>query len=579
MYDEVASALKAGDLPPWLSKVEDDPTYGWAVRAWRRATEYPDAWFDARKTDIIVAAWPRIFRLTNDRFAGKPFQLLAWQEIIVRLLVGWKRPAEVIDPETHHPSTVHVRLFRRLDLWIPRKNGKSEFLAALGILFWAMENLAGAEGYVFARNEEQGAIAFSKMRAMLEAAPALTQFPDGTQRITWSKRNIYVRSNKSLLTLLTGRPDGKHGRSPQMILGDEIHEWTTREVADTLRQGTGARLQPMELYASTAGQKSGLVGYEWFEESDAIAKGQKDDPTTLAAVFAIGEDDDWTDEKIWRRANPSLGLTPTWDFIRAEFTRARGRPVDEARFKAYHLNQWVDSVSGWIPRARWRACTVDATVWPKAYDRNRGRRCFAAIDVSATRDLTALVLMFPPDDNESRWAIVPLFWIPEATLEERAADDRRVDWRRWVKTGALRTTPGDVVDQSFVEQAVLDAGRDFDLAELGYDPWNATKLMTDLQADGMEAERQILMRQGTPTLGEPTKHFELKVFAGEIEHYGHPVLAWMVGHAQVRFDKNLNYTPSKGDSRDKIDGVVAAVMALALAERSEEDSDPMLIIG
>lgn len=559
------------DLPPWIASVAADPVYAWAVGAWRRAAAYPGAWFDAAKADRIVTAWPQIFRLTDDRFFGLPFRLLPWQEIIVRLLVGWKRPSEQIDPLTHRLMVVQVRLFRRLDLWISRKNGKSEFLAALGVLFFALERVQKGQGYVFAKNEDQGRIPFGKMQTIIEQAPNLEKAADGTRRIDMMKRGIHVRETGSLCELLTGKPGGKHGKSPTMILGDEIHEWTTRELADTLRQGTGSRLQPIELYASTAGIKTALVGWKWYEESVGIARGEIDDPTTLAVVFSLDEDDDWTDERNWARANPSIGLTPTWDFLRGEYRQAKGRPAQEARFRAYHLGQWVDSVSSWIPRAKWKANTTADGSWRDLAAAQRGRRCFGALDVSAKRDITALVWLFPPDEVCDRWVIVPRFWIPEARLEERAQEDRRFDWRRMVAIGAMETTPGDVVDQAFVQAAIGDGLSTYAVEAVGYDPWNAIKLMTDLQADGMAAELQVEIRQGHRSLAGPTASFEEKVFKAEFEHGGHPVLAWMAGNAVVRFDANLNYVPSKIDSRDKIDGIAATVMALTLAERVDEN--------
>lgn len=565
-------------LPEWLARHADDPVYRWAVSAWRRASVIDGAWFDEAKATSVVAAWPTIFRLTDDRFAGLPFILLPWQEITVRLLVGWKKPIEIIDPLTHRETVTHARVFRRLDLWIPRKNGKSEFLAALGVLFFVLEKLAGAQGFVFGRNEDQGRVPFAKMQQIIALANGLQRGRDGTERITMSKRGIYIRETRSLCQLLTGKPDGKHGRSPTLILGDEIHEWPTRELADNLRQGTGARLQPIELYASTAGRKTSRVGFEWFEESRAILDGDIDDDRTLVVLFAVEDDDDWTDEAVWRKANPSLGLTPTLEFLRGEYKLAKGRPAQEARFQAYHLNRWVDSISAWIPKDKWSACGKTAAGWKDAWKRHAGRRAFGACDVSATRDITALVWLLPPDDDHPEWVVIPLFWVPEETLDTRAKEDRRVDWARWVSTGALETTPGDVVDQTFVQHAILEGLGHFAVESVGFDPWNASKLMTDLQHDGMDAERQVEIRQGHRTLGEPTKSFEVKVFKGELEHGGHPVLSWMVGHCAVEFDRNLNYVPSKKASRDKIDGVVATVMALALAELGEEEMETTISV-
>ncbi|MGG7518831.1 terminase large subunit [Allorhizobium undicola] len=562
----------AQPLPDWLADVADDPAYDWAISGWSRASAVPGAWFDHGKADKIVERWPKIFRLTNDRFKGKPFRLVRWQEITVRLLVGWKKPIEVVDPETHRQAVEHVRIFRRLDLWIPRKNGKSEFLAALGVLFFVLEKLPGAEGYVFARNEDQGRVPFEKMKEIIREADGLLEDRFGNARIALFDKSIYVTETNSSCQLLTGSPDGKHGRSATVTVGDEIHEWKTRELADTLRQSSGARLQPIELFASTAGRKQDLTGYEWYEESVAIMRGDMDDPTTLVVHFALEEEDDWTNEAVWRKANPSLGLTPTLDFLRTEFKKAKGRPAQEARFRCYHLNQWVDQIAGWLPRSKWQACTRDAKSWPRLWEIHKGRKAYLACDVSSTRDLTALVVVLPPDEEHDRWVLIPLFWVPEATLDERAEGDRRIRWHDLVKSGALRTTPGDSVDQNFVAAAIKQACNHFDVQAFGFDPWNARKLAGDLQTDGMDADLQIEMRQGHQTLGPPTKELERLVFAEKIEHGGHPILAWMAGHCCIRFDVNLNYVPDKRHSNDKIDGIVAAVMGVGLAMSAEDTS-------
>lgn len=576
---------RAVPYPDWLADIVEDPQYSWAISAWDRAAAVDGAWFDHAKADTVADRWPKIFRLTNDRFKGVPFKLVKWQEITVRLLVGWKKPIEVIDPHTHKQSIEHIRAFRRLDLWIPRKNGKSEFLAALAVMFFVLEKVQGAEAYVFARNEDQGRVPFAKMRSIIEEANGLTEDAHGNVRITFTDKGIFLRETQSLCQLLTGAPDGKHGRSPTVIAGDEIHEWKTRELADTLRQGTGARLQPIELYASTAGRKQNRVGFEWFEESLSIMRGEQDDPTTLVVYFGVDEEDDWTDEANWRKANPSLGLTPTLDYLRTEFRKAKGRPAQEAVFQCYHLNRWVDQLSGWIPRSKWAACTQDPLSWPKLRETHKGRKAYLACDVSSTRDLTALVAVLPPDDDCDKWVLIPDFWVPEATLDERAEQDKRVDWKKWVRDGALRTTPGDSVDQSFVQKAIEQSCAHFDVQAFGFDPWNARKLAGDLQLEGMDAELQIEMRQGHQTLSPPTKELERLIFALKIEHGGHPVLAWMFGHSTLRFDANLNYVPDKKNSLDKIDGVVATAMGIGLAMVVEDQAqsspwdDPNFSLG
>lgn len=550
--------------PEWVRKAADEHGYAWARSAWQRAARVSGSWFDAAKADAVVALWPKYFKLTDDRFAGKPFRLILWQETIVRLLVGWKTPFEVLDPDTGRATTIHARLFRQLRLWIPRKNGKSEFLAALSLLFWVLGGVPRGQGFCFAADEQQGRVVFDKMSDMVFYAPENLR-----SDVRVFGKHLWLQKRKAAFRLLSGKPGGKHGRGPVVITGDEMHEWKSRELMNTLRQGTGTRLEPIELYASTAGPKSALVGYGLYDESVKIADGTIDDPTTLVVIFAADEDDDWRDEKVWSKANPSLGLSPTVAFLRREAAVAKESPRAEAEFRCFHLNQWVDSMVRWLPKAKWTACSSDPTAWKRFPAELVGRRCYMAIDASATQDITALIKLFPPIAEGEPLKLMCRFWVPEARIAERKRE--RVDYDKWHAAGALEATPGDAVDQDYVRKAVHeDLGR-YQVLKIGRDPWNTIKLVTDLQKDGVDPDLFVDMRQGHATLGEPTKEFERLVFAGGIDHGGNPVLAWMAGHCQVRFDENLNFVPAKKRSGDKIDGIVGGVMTVGLWMGSGEE--------
>jgi phage terminase large subunit-like protein len=551
-------------LPPWLADVVTDPAYDWAIKGWNKAAAQPGAWFDQAKADRVVELWPTWFHLTDDRFAGKPFRLNRWQQITVRLLVGWKVPVEVTDPDSGAPTTAWVRLFRCLRLWIPRKNGKSEFLAALGLLFWALDGVVGGQGYIFARDELQAHIAFDKMKAMIGYNVELAR------DLVPHKRSIYSKEQAAAFMLLTGAEEGKHGKGPVCIIGDEMHEWRSRKVENDLRQGTGTRLEPFEGYASTAGLKTNHTGVELWDESLAILDGRTVDPTTLIVLFAAAEDDDWEDEAVWAKANPSLGLSPTLPFLRREASIAKGNPRKTATFKCYHLNQWVESITRWLPIKKWDACAPDKAAWKTRAEQLRGRRCYGSCDVSATQDFTALVWVFPPEQAGERWQLVCRFWVPEDRLAERKKENARLSFDDWIASGALEVTPGDFVDQGFVEKAILEGFDHFDVQAFAFDPWNARKLMGDLQKGGVDADLMLEVRQGIYSMGEPSARFETLVFAGQLDHGGHPVLRWMAGNVAIRFDENLNFMPSKKRSAEKIDGIVATVMGIGAAIGDEE---------
>lgn len=559
------AALEDAPLPPWLAAVEHDPDYGWAIVAWRRAAKQPEAWFDHAKADGVVALWPGVFKLTVDRFAGIPFRLNVWQDIIVRLLVGWKVPVEVTDPLTGQDTRVWVRLFRCLRLWVPRKNGKSEFLAALALLFWAIEEVHGNEGYVFGRDEKQGRIILNKMKAMIAYCPQLAV---DTQ--SYSK-SIYLKPCAARFELLSGAEEGKHGKNPNVIAGDEMHEWRSREIENTLRQGTGGRLQPIELYASTAGLKTNLTGTSLWDESRSILEGTIDDPTTLVVIFAADAEADWADEAVWRRANPSLGLSPTLQFLRREAAIAKDNPRAEAHFRCYHLNQWIDSAVRWLNMKHWDKGAVSD--WRTIAADCIGRRAIATFDLSSTKDVTAKLLLFEPEGDDPRWKLACRFWVPEETLAERIKNDR-VPYDKFVAAGAMETTPGNAVDQGYVQAALLEDSELYDLAMIGFDPWNARKLTIDLQKAGVDPELLVEVRQGIMSLGNASKEFERLVMAGLIDHGGHPVLRWMAANTVVRFDENLNFMPAKKRSAEKIDGIVAAVMGVACVLGMDVEDGP-----
>lgn len=577
-----ARALKAGapdvfdDRPGWLKKVDGDPAYDWARVAWANAAAQPGAWFDAQLADHVIEDWPKWATLTLDRFAGVKFRLSTWQEIVVRLLVGWMIPVEILDPETHQAATIHIRLFRKLMLWIPRKNGKSEFLAALALLFFVLDGVPQGEGYVFARKESQARIVFSRMAAMVANNHELKN------EVVAYSRSLYVKAQAAKFAILSGSEEGLHGMSPTVIVGDEMHEWKSLVIADTLRQGTGGRLQPIELYASTAGRKTsgGTVGEQLYEESKAIVEGRRIEPTTLVVIFAANDNDDPADPATWARANPSLGLSPTKHFLQGELAKALGNPRAMAHFKCYHLGIWAEETVRWIPLPKWDACAEDRKAWRDYPERFRGRRCFLAFDISATTDITAMVLIFPPTDDDPRWRLVARFWIPAAKAEERIAETAA--FAKFLDEEAIETTPGDYVDQNVVGAAVVEAVGAYDVERIGYDNWNAAKLYTDLceggivAADAPPLDPQLfkVMRQGIQTLGEPSKHFERLVYAGQLDHGGNPVLRWMAGNVVVHLDRNLNFMPDKLRSGEKIDGIMATVMGVGLACANDDEAAP-----
>lgn len=560
--------------PEWIRRAADELGYAWARIAWQRAAAVPGAWFDERKADAVVARWPTWFKLTVGRFAGLPFRLSFWQELIVRLLVGWKAPIEIIDPETMQPTIVYVRLFRELRLWVPRKNGKSEFLAALALLFWAIEGQRRGAGFCFAHDENQAREVFDKMVDMIAYAPNVFRSRETGEPIKAFAKQLWNAELRSAFRLMPGKAKGKHGRAPFVTVGDEMHEWPSTELADTLRQGEGASLQPIRLYASTAGLKSQRTGIAMWQESEKILDGRIDDPTTLVVMFAADQEADWKDESAWRAANPSLGLSPTMAFLRGEIAKAV-TPAAEAAFRRYHLNQWVEDLSRWISVRKWDAAAPDLQAWRRFPDELKGRECHLTFDSTQSFDLAAMCLRFPPVEEGELTKFIWRFWLPSDTIEQRVAAEG-VPLDRWVDEGALTPIPGGVFELDYAIEAARQACADYRVTKIGWDAWNALEFYNRLVKLGLPEDLFVKMRFGHQTLGLATREFETKIGGRALHHGGHPVARWMIGHCHVRFDENMNYVPAKKRSEYSIDGIVAAVMAeaLALAPVEQAPSSP-----
>jgi phage terminase large subunit-like protein len=566
-----ATALQAGagellhPEPEWITRAADDFGWAWARVHWQRAAKVPGAWFDADKADTVVRRWPKTFKLTTKRFAGKPFNLSFWQEVIVRLMVGWKRPIEILDEISGKAIIAFVRIFQELRLWIPRKNGKSEFLAALALLFWAIEGEHRGAGFCFAHNERQAREVFNKMADMAESAP-----PKIAAEIQQFAKSLWCQRLKSGFQVLPGKAAGSHGFAPSVTVGDEMHEWKSKELADNLRQGEGTSLQPVRLYASTAGLKTQLVGKAMWDESLQLLDGTIDDASVLTVIFAAPEDADWRDEAVWRACNPSIGLSPTIDFLRREFAKAQ-TPAGEAAFRRYHLNQWVEEIAKWIPLKKWDACGDGKPAWKAWPEELKGRRCTLAFDATKSFDFASMCLRFEPVAPGEKVKFIWKHWLPADTIAARAAAEK-VGFDRWQRDGAITEIPGAVFVLAWAIKEARAASRDYQVDKIGWDSWNALEFYNRLVSPGAGDDERPLpedlfveMRFGTKTLGAATREFERKVLAGELAHGGNPVVRWMIGHARVRFDENMNYVPAKKLTENSIDGVMTAVMCEALA--------------
>lgn len=517
-------------------------------REWDKAARAPGAWYDEALAERIVAKWPTWFRHTEGRWGGKPFHLASWQKAIVRLLFGWK-------------LADGFRLYRRLVLWIARKNGKSEFIAALALCFFLVDGEFGGQAYTFASSEAQARIVFDKAKTMVTLSKALSA------AITPQADSLYAPQIRAKFVPLSGKAVGKHGLSASVIAGDEIHEWRDGELLNTLHQSTSARDQPIELLASTAGLKGRGHGEVIFDECRQIEAGDRDAFDTLVCIFAADPEDDWTKEETWRKASPNLGVSPTLRFLQDECAAAKDNPRLEADFRRYYLNQWIGTANRWINLDKWDAGAPDKTRWKRMAEEMRGRRCYGGLDLSSTSDLTALVWLFPPEEEGERWAVLARLWVPADNIVLRSRRDR-VAYDVWAQSGAIIDTEGNTVDYAAIRAQVREDAQQFDVQRLAVDRlFQGHETGVILSEEGLPVE---FFGQGYFSMSQPAKDFERMALSSLLDAGGHPCLRWQIDHVTYAQDDAGNIKPSKNRSSEKIDGLVALIMAIGMAYRSDD---------
>jgi len=506
---------------------------------------------------------PQLLTHVQGPLRGKPYQLLPWFEaLIVRPLFGWRRRSD------------GLRRFRKVYLGVGKKNSKTGGCAYIGLYVLHCDGEPAAEIAAVAASKEQAALLFDVARDMNEASPPLAD------RTTILRRALVVERTRSAFRVYSSDAKTRHGPNIHCLLFDEFHAQPNRDLYDALSRGVAARPQPITIFATTAGSDHESICHEEYEHAKKVLAGVVPDEEYLPVIFEPGPEDDWRHADTWSKANPSLGVEGCvrLDYLHSECTAAVVEPRKQNSFKQLHLNQWTKQAKVWIPVESWKACP--GLLAPQAPN---ALACAAGIDLSTQKDLTACVFVTrrpdgrPEDVAEITSAdpaqpgtkklsinyaveLVPYFWMPEARIAERKKEDD-VPYDLWVEKGWLRVTPGYGVDYDFIFRQFVDELAPRHLPQqVGYDPWNATQFAQQLDKEGFTA---VEVRQGMRSLSEPSKLLEVLILKKRLHQDGNEVMTWCVSNAGVVQDENGNIRPVKTNDRNRIDGVVAAVIALS----------------
>lgn len=358
---------------------------------------------------------------------------------------------------------------------------------------------------------------------------------------------------------------GTHdGLNPSCGIIDEFHAHKDSGMFDVIKSAFGARRQPLMFIITTAGFNKSGACYAYRENVIKVLRGMNEDDSLFGIIYTLDDKSEWDDTKMWIKANPNLGVSLCADYLADQVKDAKNRPEAVRNVMTKNVNLWVDAERTWILDDVWMKCI--GTTDPADL---KGCACWGGLDLSNVSDITAYVLLFHEND---RFQLLPYFWIPEEKMLEKIRKEN-INYDKWVAEGYVTVTPGNVIDYDFVKADILRIVADYELRTSAYDRWNSSQTIIDLQNEGMECNP---FGQGYGSMSAPTKEFEKLVLTGKIEHFGNPVLRWMLASTLVKTDSAGNIKPDKEKSTQKIDGIVAAIMALGewMTAQADDEHNP-----
>lgn len=508
----------------------------WIRSAADRQAVAEGCWFDIHAAERVQTFFRKFLCHSSGKWAGQPFELLEWQwRDVVAPLYGWRRPDG-------------SRRYRRGYIEIPKKNGKSTICSGLSLYHLVADGENGAQVFCAASDRIQAGIVYDEAAHMVEHSPALAS----RLELVRSQKRIVHQAENSVFRALSADAGRNEGLKISALIFDELHAQKNRALWDSLRWGGAAREQPLVLAITTAGWDRTSICYEQYLYGKGIIEGRTFDSSYFAYIAEAAESDDWNDEATWFKANPSLGHTIMLDSFRMDYLEAKQSTASENAFRRYRLNQWTEQDVRWLNLDKWAACADD-------YDEESllGLPCYGGLDMAATQDICAFVLVFKMPEGNYR--TLPYFWAPEGAngLRERINKSRI---SHWFDQGYIKKHPGDEIGFASVRNDILELCRKFDVRSIAKDAWNSKQIGQDLAEEGLTI---FDMSQGMAAMNAPTRELERLINTGEFRHNDNPVMNWMAGNVSVEVNGE-NIRPLKKKSSDKIDGIVSAIMGVAL---------------
>lgn len=436
-----------------------------------------------------------------------------------------------------------LRRFRDVYVEVPRKNGKTFWFAGIGVGMLTIDREHGAEVYCGATTELQAWEVFRPAKQMVERLPSLCK----RFHLEPNAKSIINTNDLSRFVPIIGNPGD--GASPSCGIADEFHEHKTSDLVDTLETGMGAREQPLLLHITTAGSDMGGPCYQKRIDVISILKGTVEDDRIFGVIYTIDEDDEWDTVDAQIKANPNYGISVLPDYLEGQLKQARRSPHKQASYKTKHLNQWVGAKAAWMNMLAFQACRKkDLKI-----EQFKSRPCYVGIDLASKIDIASMAILFPPVSSDDTYAAFFKHYLPEETITE---NDRYMGFHAG---GWLTSTPGNVIDFAYIEDDLEALKSEYQISEVAYDPFQATQFATRMLENGFP---MIEIGATVKNFSEPMKQLEAFILEKKIRFDMDAVILWMAGNVTAKEDLKSNIFPNKERPENKIDGIVALIMAV-----------------
>jgi len=455
-----------------------------------------------------------------------------WQVFFVVNIFGWKRKKN------------DLRRYSEILLLVPRKNGKSQLAAAIGLYMLCADGEHGAEVYSGATSEKQAGEVFIPAQIMARNNPQLIDHFGVDVRAS----NINIPKTGSKFERIIGNPGD--GSSPSCAIVDEYHEHSDDRMYDTMQTGMGARSQPLLLSITTAGDNLSGPCYALQLEAQKILDGAVENDRLFALIYSVDSGDDWASVETLKKANPNFGVSVGEDFLLARLADAKNNARKQSVYKTKHLNVWVGSREAYFNVERW----IEAEDTALKLEDFKGMRAYIGLDLASKVDVAALEILIPLGDES--FVRFGKYYLPEAAIDGAANSH----YSTWAKEGYITITDGEIIDFNEIKEDILELSSMLELVELAYDPFQATMLVTELMSEGVPV---VEVRPTVLNFSEPMKQMDGLIRSRKVSHNGDPVFTWMLSNVVAKTDAKDNVYPRKEREENKIDGAVAHMMALS----------------